>query len=222
MIPVFSVVGSKSNVGKTTVLCNIIRELKARGYRVATIKHDLHGFDIDHPGKDTWLHAEAGADIVSISSSKKMAIIEKLEEEYTLDEMIEKIKNVDIIITEGYPENEEWSSDELAHLYYPNNLDKLGETITPDGNTVIEVKWHMSTITFVRIYSQSKTKVANAYLSMQIENNGHNISNWETILGDETTSDITIHFYVNQLSHKQYKEGIEYRSCYLYELKVVE
>ena len=102
MIPVFSVVGSKSNVGKTTVLCNIIRELKVRGYRVATIKHDVHGFDIDHPGKDTWLHAEAGADIVSISSSKKMAIIEKIEEEYTLDEMIEKIKNVDIIITEGY------------------------------------------------------------------------------------------------------------------------
>ena len=132
------------------------------------------------------------------------------------------IQKDDITITEGYPENEEWSSDELAHIYYPNNLDKLGETITPDGNTVIEVKWHMSTRTFVRIYSQSKTKVANAYLSMQIENNGHNISNWETILGDETTSDITIHFYVNQLSHKQYKEGIEYRSCYLYELKVVE
>lgn len=102
MIPVFSVVGSKSNVGKTTVLCNIIRELKARGYRVATIKHDVHGFDIDHPGKDTWLHAEAGADIVSISSSKKMAIIEKVEEEYSLDEMIKKIKGVDIIISEGY------------------------------------------------------------------------------------------------------------------------
>ena len=132
------------------------------------------------------------------------------------------IQKDDITITEGYPENEEWPSDELAHLYYPNNLDKLGEVMTPDGNTVIEVKWHMSTRTFVRIYSQSKTKVANAYLSMQIENNGHNISNWETILGDETTSDITIHFYVNQLSHKQYKEGIEYRSCYLYELKVVE
>lgn len=102
MIPVFSVVGSKSNVGKTTVLCNIIRELKTRGYKVATIKHHAHNFDIDHPHKDTWLHGEAGADIVSISSPKKMAIIEKVEEEYTLDEMIKKIKNVDIIITEGY------------------------------------------------------------------------------------------------------------------------
>lgn len=102
MIPVFSVVGSKSNVGKTKVLCDIIKELKERKYRVGTIKHDVHSFEIDHPGKDTWLHAEAGADVVSISSKKKMAIIERIEEEYTLDEMVEKIKNVDIIITEGY------------------------------------------------------------------------------------------------------------------------
>lgn len=102
MIPVFSVIASRSNVGKTTALCNIIRELKSRGYRVATIKHDVHGFDIDHPGKDTWLHAQAGADIVVISSAKKMAIIEKVEDEYSLDEVISKIKNVDIIITEGY------------------------------------------------------------------------------------------------------------------------
>lgn len=102
MIPVFSIVGSRSNVGKTKVICDIIMELKERGYRVGTIKHDVHGFEIDHPGKDTWLHSQAGADLVSISSKNKMAIIEKLEEEYTLDEMIEKIDNVDIIITEGY------------------------------------------------------------------------------------------------------------------------
>lgn len=102
MIPVISVIASRSNVGKTTALCDIIRELKSRDYRVATIKHDVHGFDIDHPGKDTWMHAEAGADIVAISSPNKMAIIEKVEEEYSLDQLISKIKNVDIIITEGY------------------------------------------------------------------------------------------------------------------------
>lgn len=102
MIPVLSVIASKSNVGKTTVLCDIIRELKSRKYKVATIKHDIHGFDIDHPGKDTWMHAKAGADIVAISSAKKMAIIENIENEYSLDEVISKIKNVDIIITEGY------------------------------------------------------------------------------------------------------------------------
>ena len=102
MIPIFSIVASRSNMGKTKLVCDIITELKLRGYRVATIKHDIHGFDIDHPGKDTWLHRKAGADIVSISSKNRMAMIEEVEKEYKLDEVIEKIENVDIIITEGY------------------------------------------------------------------------------------------------------------------------
>lgn len=101
MIPIISVVG-KSNVGKTTLLEKLLPELKKRGYRVATIKHDVHGFSIDQPGKDTWKHARAGADIVVISSFEKMATIEKVDRERTLDEIGAKLKNVDIIITEGY------------------------------------------------------------------------------------------------------------------------
>lgn len=101
MIPVISVVG-RSKAGKTTLVVKLIKELKHRGYRVAIIKHDVHGFEIDHPGKDTWLHAEAGADIVTISSADKIAMIEKLQEEKDLDQIISKISNVDIIITEGY------------------------------------------------------------------------------------------------------------------------
>ncbi len=57
MIPIISVVG-KSDVGKTTLLEKLLVELKKRGYRVATIKHDVHGFNIDQPGKDTWRHAQ--------------------------------------------------------------------------------------------------------------------------------------------------------------------
>ena len=102
MIPVFSIVANSTKTGKTTVLCGIVRELKTRGYRVCTIKHDVHGFDIDHPGKDTWKHTQAGADIVAISSPGRMAMIEQLEKEYSLDEVTDKISNVDIIITEGY------------------------------------------------------------------------------------------------------------------------
>ena len=81
MIPVLSIVSSRSNIGKTTAICKIILELKSRGYRVATIKHHGHDFEIDKPGKDTFLHAEAGADIVVLSSPKKMALIEKRERE---------------------------------------------------------------------------------------------------------------------------------------------
>lgn len=102
MIPVFSVVGKNSNTGKTTVLCNIIQELKKRGYRVATIKHDVHGFEMDRPGKDTWKHRQAGSDLVMISSPEQFAMIEQVREEYSLDALLNKITDIDIVITEGY------------------------------------------------------------------------------------------------------------------------
>ena len=101
LIPVISIVG-RSNSGKTTYLEKVIRELKARGYRVATIKHDVHGFEMDKPGKDTWRHAQAGADVVCISSPAKMAMIKKVEQELALDDVIACISDVDIIFTEGY------------------------------------------------------------------------------------------------------------------------
>lgn len=101
MIPIISVVG-KSNVGKTTLLVKLLPELKNRGYRIATVKHDVHGFSIDQPGKDTWKHAQAGADTVVISSPRKIAIMENVEKEKTLDEIAEKLDHIDLIITEGY------------------------------------------------------------------------------------------------------------------------
>lgn len=101
MIPIVSVVG-RSNVGKTTLLEKLIGELKRRGYRVATVKHDVHGFDIDRPGKDTWRHAQAGADTVVISSPQKLALIRKVPRELSLDEVAAHVTGVDIILTEGY------------------------------------------------------------------------------------------------------------------------
>ncbi|GAW92034.1 molybdopterin-guanine dinucleotide biosynthesis protein MobB [Calderihabitans maritimus] len=89
-------------MGKTTLLEKLIPELKRRGYRVATIKHDAHNFDIDHPGKDTWRHAQAGADVVVISSPVKFAMIAKVEEERSLDELVTMLPPVDIVLTEGY------------------------------------------------------------------------------------------------------------------------
>lgn len=100
-IPVFSFIGY-SGSGKTTYLEKLIRELKYRGIKIAVLKHDSHDFEIDKEGKDTWKFTKAGADIVSISSGKKMARICNSNEEFTLEKIIESINDVDLIITEGY------------------------------------------------------------------------------------------------------------------------
>lgn len=93
----------KSNSGKTTLLESIIPILKKKGYRVGTLKHDAHRFDIDHEGKDTWKMAKAGADTVVISAPDKLAMIKKQQTEATLDEIIQTLfADVDIVIIEGY------------------------------------------------------------------------------------------------------------------------
>ena len=104
-IPIVSIVG-KSNSGKTTLLEKIIPELVKRGYRVATIKHNLHGFDIDHEGKDSYRHKKAGAHTTIVSSPHQLALIQDVDHNYSLDEIRDRyIKNVDIILTEGYKGN---------------------------------------------------------------------------------------------------------------------
>jgi molybdopterin-guanine dinucleotide biosynthesis protein B len=100
-VPVVSLVG-KSGVGKTTALERIIRELKRRGHRVGTVKHDTHGFEIDRPGKDSWRHAQAGSDAVVISGPRKLALIRQVEAEMSLDQVVQLMGTVDIVLTEGY------------------------------------------------------------------------------------------------------------------------
>lgn len=102
MAKIINVVASCSNTGKTVLIEGLIKELKKRGKSVATIKHDVHGFDIDKEGKDTWRHRKAGAEAVIISSKKRMALIREVEEEIPLEELIDQVKDFDFIIIEGY------------------------------------------------------------------------------------------------------------------------
>ncbi|MEA1935533.1 MAG: molybdopterin-guanine dinucleotide biosynthesis protein B [Thermodesulfobacteriota bacterium] len=105
MIPIVSIVG-KSGAGKTTLIEKVIPELNRRGYRVATIKHDVHGFDIDHEGKDSWRHKKAGARTTVISSQWKVALIEDVEKDHEIVELRNRyIRDVDIILAEGYKGN---------------------------------------------------------------------------------------------------------------------
>ena len=100
--PIISIVG-KSSSGKTSFLEYLLPELRKQGYKVGTIKHDVHGFDIDKPGKDTWRHKQAGANLVLISSPEKLALIKDVDHDSELDELRQHyVKDVDLILTEGY------------------------------------------------------------------------------------------------------------------------
>ena len=105
MIPIVSIVG-QSNTGKTTLIEKLIPELRRRGYRIATIKHNIHGFDIDHEGKDSWRHKKAGARLTVIASPQQIAVIEDVSKDYELSELRDRyIRDVDIILSEGFKGN---------------------------------------------------------------------------------------------------------------------
>jgi len=100
-IPLVAVVGY-SGTGKTTVITRLIPELKKRGLRVGTVKHDVHGFEIDKPGKDSWRHKDAGASMVLISSPYQMAMVRDVDHDSKLDELETHFSGVDIILAEGF------------------------------------------------------------------------------------------------------------------------
>ncbi len=102
MPPVVSLVG-KANSGKTTLLEKLIPVLAARGLRVGTIKHHVHAFDMDRPGKDTWRHKQAGAQVVALSSPTGLGIVRDTDRDLPLEEVVRRyFDEVDLVITEGY------------------------------------------------------------------------------------------------------------------------
>src|SRR5579862_298268 len=93
-----------SGSGKTTLVTSVIPVLIKRGLKVATVKHAHHDFDTDQPGKDSWLHRQAGACEVAIVSSRRWAIVHELgaEPEPLLADMLAKLSPVDLVIVEGF------------------------------------------------------------------------------------------------------------------------
>jgi len=93
-----------SGSGKTTLVTKVIPVLVGRGLKVATVKHAHHEFDTDQPGKDSWLHRQAGASEVAIVSSRRWAILHELREEPEppLGELLGKLSPVDLVIVEGF------------------------------------------------------------------------------------------------------------------------
>jgi molybdopterin-guanine dinucleotide biosynthesis protein B len=93
-----------SGSGKTTLITKAIPRLLARGVRVSTIKHAHHGFDLDQPGKDSFMHRAAGATEVVISSANRWAVLHELrgEPEWNLPDLLAKLSPVDLILVEGF------------------------------------------------------------------------------------------------------------------------
>ena len=99
-----SFVAACSNSGKTTLIEKVVKLLKARGLRVAVVKHASAGFELDRPGKDSWRFREAGADSVILVGPGKMAVIRNIGEVPSPEEIEQSAGDVDIIIYEGFKE----------------------------------------------------------------------------------------------------------------------
>ena len=93
-----------SGSGKTTLVTKLVPCLIGRGLRVSTLKHAHHGFDLDQPGKDSFMHRAAGATEVIVSSAKRFAILHELrdEAEWDLPALVAKMSPVDLVLVEGY------------------------------------------------------------------------------------------------------------------------
>jgi molybdopterin-guanine dinucleotide biosynthesis protein B len=101
---VIGVAGFK-NAGKTTLVEKLVAELTQRGYRISTVKHAHHSFDIDHEGRDSFRHRKAGASQVAVVSKSRWAIVQELrgqEPEPSLDDILAKLAPCDLVIVEGY------------------------------------------------------------------------------------------------------------------------
>jgi len=101
--PALVAIVGKSDAGKTTLVEKVVPELVKLGLRVGTVKHDAHSFEIDHPGKDSWRHGQAGAHAYAIASPERLAFITKLDGEMPLADIARRFfAGFDLVLAEGY------------------------------------------------------------------------------------------------------------------------
>jgi molybdopterin-guanine dinucleotide biosynthesis adapter protein len=125
--PIVSFIG-RSNSGKTTLIERVIPELVKAGYRVASVKHAGHGFDLDTEGKDSWRHKRAGASSVVVVSKGSLALFADVSEHLKVEEVRDRFLDTsyDLIIAEG------WKSEGYPKVIIVR--DHLGEiSYSPDG-----------------------------------------------------------------------------------------
>ncbi|MCH5138798.1 molybdopterin-guanine dinucleotide biosynthesis protein B [Clostridiaceae bacterium UIB06] len=102
---IISIIATKSGMGKTTLVEALIKTFKSRKYTIGILKYDVKKFEIDKEGKDSYKFSQAGADNVIIASSQKLAMIQSLKEEKTIEEIVNLFGDLDIVLIEGFKNN---------------------------------------------------------------------------------------------------------------------
>lgn len=130
---IIGVAGFK-NAGKTTLVERLVAELTGRGYKVSTIKHAHHSFDIDHEGRDSFRHRAAGARQVAVVSRHRWAIIDELrdEPEPNLKDMLARLDPCDLVIIEGYKRDDH---DKIE----VRNVDNNNPRLVDEDQTIVAV-----------------------------------------------------------------------------------
>ncbi len=117
-----------SGSGKTTLIEQLIPRFVKRGLKVSLIKHAHHSFDVDHPGKDSYRHREAGCSEVVVVSEERWVVVHELrgEPEPSLEEQIGRVSPCDLLLVEGYkhyamPKLEIWRKETAKPLLHPED-----------------------------------------------------------------------------------------------------
>lgn len=117
-----------SGSGKTTLIEKLIPRFVQRGLRVSLIKHAHHTFDVDHAGKDSWRHRQAGATEVLVTSSRRWVLMHELRgtQEPSFEEQLKHLSPCDLLIVEGFkhapiPKLEVWRAQTGEGLLHPQD-----------------------------------------------------------------------------------------------------
>lgn len=148
MTRIIGVCGFK-NSGKTTLVEKLVRHLTGLGYKISTVKHAHHDFDIDQEGRDSFRHRKAGAAEVAVVSQNRYAIMNEFRgaEPPSLDEILAKLSPCDLVIVEGYKRD---THDKIE----VRNLE-LDHPILADGDpTIVAVAANGASLASVPVFDR--------------------------------------------------------------------
>lgn len=124
--PAVCIVGKK-NSGKTTLVVALVAELASRGWRIATIKHGHHDFEMDEPGRDSWRHFHEGGALATVmAGAGKIGMVMRMEGEPDPERLVAELfagRGYHLVLIEGYktgalPKIEVFRREQHRHPVY--------------------------------------------------------------------------------------------------------